>query len=209
VLLIRDTADLVISELSFVLGTSDTDQLDAIRKELERRSLSKWMRVGAGGLDCRATSDKAGQGRFPIKEWKQDGVDAVVVLGPRSCALEVYAEAREQRFAPLLAIGLEGAETLPNLTGRRFTLAAGKFPSSKAGVDVPPDFYESLGRDAGSLVRLAWARLGGVGADKNDKLRARLPDALADVTTPLETSETNGFLGKRRLQRHLTIREVP
>jgi hypothetical protein len=209
VLLIRDTPDLVISELSFVLGTSDMDQLDAIRKELERRSLSKWMRVGAGGFDCRSVSGKAGQGRFPVKEWKQDGVDAVAVLGPRGCALEVYAEAREQGFGALLAIGLEGAETLPSLTGRRFALGAGKFPSFKAGVDVPPDFYEALGRDAGSLVRLAWARLGGVGADKNDKLRARLPDALADVTMPLETSEVNGFLGKRRLLRHLTIREAP
>jgi hypothetical protein len=205
----RDTPDLVISELSFVLGTSDMDQLDAIRKELERRNLSKWMRVGAGGFDCRSVADKAGQGRFPIKEWKQDGVDAVAVLGPRSCALEVFAEAREQGFAPLLAIGIEGAETLPSISGRRFALAAGKFPSFKAGVDVPPDFYESLGRDAGSLVRLAWAGLGGMGADKNDKLRARLPDALANVTTSLETSETSGFQGKRRLLRRLTIREAP
>jgi hypothetical protein len=185
------------------------DQLDAIRKELERRSLSKWMRVGAGGFDCRSASGRAGEGRFPIKEWKQERVDAVAVLGPRSCALEVYAEAREQGFTPLLAIGLEGAEAASSLTGRRFMLGAGKFPSAKAGVDVPPDFYESLGRDAGSLVRLAWARLGGVGADKNDKLRARLPDALAEVTMPLETSEMNGFLGKRRLLRRLAIREAP
>jgi hypothetical protein len=209
VLLMRDTPDLVISELSFVLGTSDMDQLDAIKKELERRNLSKWMRVGAGGFDCRSASGKAGLGRFPVKEWKQEGVDAVAVLGPRNCALEVYAEAREQGFAPLLAIGLEGAEILPSVSGRRFTLGAGKFPSFKAGVDVPPDFYEALGRDAGSMVRLAWARLGGMGADKNDKLRARLPDALAEVTTPLETSETTGFLGKRRLLRRLTIREAP
>lgn len=209
VLLIRDTPDLVISELSFVLGTSDMDQLDAITKELARRNLSKWMRVGAGGFDCRSASGKAGQGPFPVKEWKQDGVDAVAVLGPRSCALEVYAAAREQGFAPLLAIGLEAAEASPSLTGRRFTLGAGKFPSSTVGVDVPADFYESLGHDAGNLIRLAWAGLGGVGADRDDKLRARLPDALAQLAIPLETSERAGFLGKRRLLRQLTIREVP
>lgn len=209
VLLIRDTPDLVLSELSFVLGTSDMDQLDAIRKELERRGLARWMRVGSGGLDCRATQEKAGQTRFPVKDWKQDGVEAVAVLGPRSCALELFAEVREQRFAPLLAVGLEGAEALPSLTGKRFTLGAGSFPSFKLGVDVPADFYESLGHDAGSLVRRAWARLGGVGASQDAKLRARLPEALSQVSIPLETSETTGFGGKRRLLRRLTIRETP
>jgi hypothetical protein len=209
VLLIRDTPDLVISQLSFVLGTSDMDQLDAIRKELERRSLSKWMRVGSGGVDCRATPEKAGQTRFPVRDWKQDGVDAVAVLGPRSCALELYAEAREQRFAPLIAVGLEGAEVLSGLTGRRFALGAGVFPAAQVGVDIPPDFYEALGHDAGALVRKAWALVGGVGAKADGRLRARLPQALADVTMPFETTETTGFEGKRRLQRHLNVREAP
>ena len=209
VLLIRDTPELVISELSFVLGTSDMDQLDAIRKELERRNLSKWMRVGSGGSDCRATTEKAGQDRFPVKEWKQENIDAVAVLGPRSCALELFAEARQARFTPLLALGLEGAEALPSLSGRRFALGAGAFPPAKSGVDMPPDFYESLGHDAGGLVRKAWASLGSAGAAKDDKLRARLPRALASVSMPLETTESSGFTGKRRLPRHLTIREAP
>jgi hypothetical protein len=207
VVLIRDTPDLVLSELSFVLGTSDMDQLDAIRKELDRRNLSKWMRVGSGGFDCRAAPEKAGQQRFPVKEWKQEGVDAVAVMGPRSCALEVFAEVREQRFAPLLAVGLEGAEVLPSVTGRRFALGAGRFPHAKQGPDVPPDFYEALGRDAGALVRRAWAELGGMGTAKDERLRARLPSVLADVSLPLETSEATGFAGKRRLLRRLTIRE--
>jgi hypothetical protein len=108
-----------------------------------------------------------------------------------------------------LAVGLEGAEALPSLTGRRFTLGAGSFPSAKPGVDVPADFYESLGHDAGTLVRQAWARLGGAGKSQDAKLRARLPDALGEVSIPLETSEATGFCGKRRLLRHLTIREAP
>jgi|GEM_PF-7055175 len=207
VMLIRDTPELVISELSFVLGTSDMDQLDAIRKELERRSLSRWMLVGSGGIGCRVTQEKAGQARFPLKDWKQSNVEAIAVLGPRSCALELYAEAREQRFLPLLAVGLEGAEALPILSGKRFTLGGGSFPSAKLGADVPADFYESLGRDAGTLVRRAWATVGGVGASKDEKLRARLPGALANVAVPLETTEATGFAGKRRLLRRLTIRE--
>jgi hypothetical protein len=209
VLLIRDTPELVISELSFVLGTSDMDQLDAIRKELERRSLSKWMRVGSGGSDCRATTERAGQDRFPVKEWKQENVEAVAVLGPRSCALELFAEAREARFTPLLALGLEGAEALPGLAGRRFALGAGAFPPAKSGVDMPADFYESLGHDAGGLVRKALASIGGVSAAHDPKLRSRLSDALSSVSMPLETTESSGFAGKRRLQRQLTIREVP
>jgi hypothetical protein len=185
------------------------DQLDAIRKELERRSLSKWVRVGEGGFDCRATLEKAGQTRFPVKDWKSDGVEAVAVLGPRGCASELFAEVREQRVVPLLAIGLEGAEVLKSLSGRRFVLGAGSFPSVKPGVDLPSDFYETLGRDAGKLVRSAWAKLGGAASEGDAQLKAKLPAALANVSTSLETTEGSGFAGKRRLQRRLTIREAP
>jgi hypothetical protein len=209
VLLLRDTPELVISERSFVLGTSEMDQMDAIRKELERRNLSRWTRVGSGGFDCRASAEKAGQDRFPVKEWKQGGIDAVAILGPRSCALELYAEAREAHWGALLAVGLEGAEVLPTLSGRRFALGGGAFPNPKLGVDVPVDFYESLGRDAGSLVRRAWVALGGADAAKDEKQRARMSSVLADVAIQLETTEATGFAGKRRLPRRLLIREAP
>lgn len=209
VLLLRDTPNLTISELSFVLGTSDVDQLDAIRKELDRRNISKWTRVGSGGFDCRAAPEKAGDTRFPIRGWKQEDVAAVAILGPRSCALELFAEAREQHFGALLAIGLEGAEALPSLGGRRFALGGGGFPSTKPGVDVPEDFYELLGHDAGSLVRRAWAALGGVAAKRDEKLRARLPRALSEVAIALETTEATGFGGRRRLPRRLLVREAP
>jgi hypothetical protein len=206
VLLIRDTPELVLSELSFVLGTSDMDQLDAIRKELERRSLSKWARVGSGGFDCRAPAEKAGQSRFPIQDWKSEGVEALAVLAPRSCVMELYAEARGERLTPLLALGLEGAEVLPSIAGRRFALGSGKFPSLKAGADVPADFYEALGRDAGTLVRTAWSKLGGLYKDVQE-LRPRLPKALADLSVELETTEASGFGGKRRLPRKLVVQE--
>jgi len=209
VLLLRDTPNLTISERSFVLGTSDMDQLDAIHKELERRSISRWMRVGPGGFDCHTTPEKAGDTSFPIKAWKQEDIPAVAILGPRSCALELYAEAREQHFAPLLALGLEGAEVLSSVGGKRFALGGGAFPSAKAGVDVPSDFYELLGHDAGRLVRRAWAQLGGVGAKRDEELRERLPRALSEVSVPLETTDATGFGGKRRLPRRLSIREAP
>lgn len=207
VLLIRDTPDLVISELSFVLGTSDMDQLDAIQKELTRRNVGKWSRVGSGGFDCRAAVEKAGQDRFPVKEWKQESVEAVAVLGPRSCALELFAELRSQRLAPLLALGLEGAEALTSFTGRRFALAAGSFPSGAPGADIPADFYESLGSDAGKLLRRAWSELGRSSRSVGEE-RQRLPTLLGAVSLPLATTEATGFAGKRRLPRRLTIREA-
>jgi hypothetical protein len=208
VLLIRDTPDLVLSELSFVLGTSDMDQLDAIRKELERRNASKWARVGSGGFDCRALHEKAGQSRFPVKDWKAEGIEAVAVLAPRSCVMELFAEAREQRMNPLLAIGLEGAEVMPSISGRRFALGSGKFPDLKTGADVPADFYEALGHDAGTLVRAAWTKLGGLYTD-NEALRPKLPEALATSSATLQTTEATGFAGKRRLPRKLLVREAP
>lgn len=209
VLLIRDTPDVVLSELSFVLGTSDLDQLDAIRKELARRQLSKWVRVGSGGLDCRAMPAKAGQPRFPIKDWQASGVDAVIVLAPRSCVMEVFAETREQRSSPLLALGLEGAEVLSSIGGRRFALGSGTFPTLKAGVDVPTDFYEALGHDAGTLVRSAWTELGGAVGEDAEVLQRRLPDALARLEVDLQTTDARGFAGKRRLPRRLIVREAP
>lgn len=207
VLLISDTPQLVISELSFVLGTSELDQTDALHKELERRSLARWVRVGSGGFDCRAAPDRAGQSRFPVSDWKRDGIEAAIVLGPRGCVLEVFAETREQRLSPLIAIGLEGAEVLDSFSGRRFALSAGAFPDSKAGADVPADFYEALGRDAGALVRAAWSKLSSTDARESAARRAKLPEALANVTTPLQSTDASGFAGKRRLPRRLTIRE--
>ena len=209
VLLVRDTPDLVISELSFVLGTSDIDQLDAIKKELARRGLSRWARVGSGGVDCRATAEKAGQARFPLKEWKSENVEAIALLAPRACAMEVLAEVYEERLSPLLAIGLEGSEALGALAGRRFALGAGAFPSLRGGADMPADFYEALGHDGGTLVRTAWSNMGGLGAAPSAAERAKLPRVLADVTVQLGTTDSTGFGGKRRLPRRLIIREAP
>lgn len=208
VLLIRDTPDLVLSEMSFVLGTSDVDQIDAIGKELERRNLRRWARVGSGGFDCRAKQEKAGQSRFPLREWQSESIEAVVVLGPRGCAMELFAEVREQRLAPLLALGLEGAEAIGGLTGRRFALSAGGFPSLKQA-DVPADFYEALGHDAGALVRAGVEQLSTDTRATLSDLRKKLPAVLASLSTQLETTEASGFGGKRRLPRRLTIREAP
>jgi hypothetical protein len=207
VLLIRDTPDLILSERSFVLGTSDVDQLDAIQKELSRRNLGNFAHVGSGGWDCRKTVEKAGQDRFPIKEWKDETVEAVAVMGPRSCALEVFAELRSQRFSPLLAVGLEGAEALSSVNGRRFSLGAGSFPRLQEGVDIPTDFYESLGHDAGTLVRRAWSELSRDGRAAVEG-RAGLPAKLGAISVTLETTDATGFAGKRRLPRQLVIREA-
>jgi hypothetical protein len=95
-----------------------------------------------------------------------------------------------------------------SLSGRRFALSAGRFPTSSASAEVPVDFYELLGRDAGSLVRSAWSRLGGTAASRDDALRAQLPEALASVSLELETSDVRGFGGRRRLLRKLSIREA-
>jgi hypothetical protein len=207
VLIVRDTPDLVISELSFVLGTSEIDQLDAIKKELARRSLSRWARVGSGGFDCRGPIGRAGQARFPVKDWKAENIEAIALLAPRACAMEVFAEAREERLPALLAIGLEGAEALASLGGPRFALGAGSFPSVRGPADMPPDFHEALGYDGGTLIRTAWSNMGGLSAAPDARQREKLPSVLSQVTVQLATTEGTGFGGKRRLPRRLIIRE--
>ena len=210
VLLVRDTPELVVSDLSFVLGTSDIDQLDAIHKELTRRGLSKWARVGSGGAECRATPERAGAGRFPAKNWQANGVEALTILGPRSCVMELLSEVRTLRYTPLLALGLEGAEVLHTLGKRGIALGAGNFPSLKPGVDAAPDFYEALGHDAGVLLRAAWAKLGSSPRPTDAAARAaQLAQTLAQVSARLETTDTSGFGGKRRLGRRLSVRQAP
>ncbi|HEY6081211.1 MAG TPA: hypothetical protein VIW29_20495, partial [Polyangiaceae bacterium] len=105
-------------------------------------------------------------------------------------------------------LGLEGAELLGSLSGRRFALSAGSFPNLKPG-DVPADFYEALGRDAGALVRASLEQLATDERASGSQLRAKLPQVLSVVSTPLETTVATGFAGKRRLPRRLVIREAP
>jgi hypothetical protein len=58
-------------------------------------------------------------------------------------------------------------------------------------------------------VRTAWAKLGGAAAAPDATLRTKLPEALANVSLSLRTTDATGFDGKRRLARRLTIREGP
>ncbi len=207
VLLIRDTPDLVLSELSFVLGMSDVDQWDAIQKELARRSVTKWARVGSGGVDCRAVPASAGAGRFPVRAWKAEGVRALAVLAPRSCVMDLVSELRALNYQPVLALSLEGAEVLPFLGGG-IALGAGDFPRLATGADVAPDFYEMLGHDAGVLLSAAAAQLALAGSRSTAPERAsQVAGLLSRVKVMLQSTEATGFSGKRRLARQLNIKE--
>jgi hypothetical protein len=203
-LLIRDTPDLVLSELSFVLGTSDIDQLDALQKELVRRNLARAARVGIGGTSCRAPIAKAGTSRFPFQDWKRDQIQALLVFGSRSCVTELVTEARAQGFRAALALALDGADALPLVFRGSFALSAGDFPPAASPGELPVDFDEALGRDAGKLLRAA------LDPERAPGLRGRaLAERLSLASAELETTTARGFAGKRRLPRALTIKEAP
>jgi hypothetical protein len=95
------------------------------------------------------------------------------------------------------------------LSGKRFALGAGAFPNLRGAADMPPDFYEALGHDGGTLLRTAWSNMGGLSAPPDAAQRVKLPSVLSDVTVQLGTTDSMGFGGKRRLPRRLIIREAP
>ena len=136
-------------------------------------------------------------------------MDALHVLGPRGCVLELAAELRALRYEPWLGLGLEGAEQLPFAGKRSLALSAGSFPPAGADGAVT-DFYQALGTDAGLLLRAAWNQLGGSAFRAEGATRARaLAAALAGASAALQTTDATGFAGKRRLARRLLVREAP
>jgi hypothetical protein len=172
--------------------------------------------VGRQGESCDAPAAVAGGPRFPVQQWRQDHVSALLVLASAACASDVIREARGAAFSPTLALGLDAAEFVQSseAPSQSFALGAGSFPSAvRPGLAPNPalpalDWYEALGHDAALLAKGA---LDGFPDGRVDdaqavrELHARAERALGEAEASLWTSEFRGFSRGHVLRRTLTI----
>lgn len=206
---------------AFVLGTHPDDEARALEAGLRAAGATTLARVGTGGSSCEAQPAMAGSARFPVQEWKSQGVDGLVVLGDAVCARDAAREMGGAKKGILLGLGLESSEVFSSLDTRepRIALAAGTFPQ-KRGAKLPdvqrrfvdqtgraPSWYTALGYDAGALARAALARFAldhvddaRVVADLHRDAEKRLAVAQAE----LWSTDARGFGKGRVLGRKLS-----
>jgi hypothetical protein len=201
---------------AFVLGESEGAERAALSNAMRDRGHRQEIVVGFGGVSCDAPSQGAGRARFPVREWRKEGVDALLLLGDPACSTDVMAEIRGAGLAPLVALGLESAP-LVNVAGPGtvFVAGAGRFApvpmDSIAEVDSSrrdsvATWFGTLGADA---ARLGAATLADFPMEqvKDDvavgELHRRARDRLASVEVSLDSTELTGFAGHRRLARTL------
>jgi len=201
---------------AFVLGETREREQALIDAELSRRNWQRIARVGEGFESCDAPPSSAGRTRFPVDEWRQQGVSCVLVLGSAACASDVARDLRASHATTALALGLAASEFVyANEAGHvDFGVGAGSFPSASrpdapADSALPPlDWYEALGHDAALLAKGA---LGDFPEGRVDDLRtvrelhARAKHALEVARAPLWTSDSQGFSADRVLPRTLAI----
>jgi hypothetical protein len=197
---------------SFVLGEDEGAAEAALEAAIVRAAVRHPVRIGPGGFSC-DPPEAAGGERFPIREWKKAGTDALVLSGDAHCASDAILEASSGGLSPLFVLGLEAAEA--RTTGRRVFVSAGRFPfaahplsaEESAWVDrwgTAPSWYEALGRDAAGLAQAVLRDFPVKRVDEPaavEALHARARDALARVQVPLWTTPAKGFEGKDVLPR--------
>jgi hypothetical protein len=212
------------SGFAFVLGTEVESEAQALERALRARGASHFARVGAGGTSCDVEPSMAGTPRFPVQQWKRQGVDALIVLGDPLCARDAAHELAAVSKHVRVGLGLECAELLATteIPGPRVALGAGAFPHGHAArspeaqekhvarTGRAPSWYTSLGYDAGVLARAALADFALEHVDDARvvaELHREAQKRLAVAEGELWTSGARGFAGKRVLDRNLEVLE--
>jgi hypothetical protein len=201
-LLVRNVPNEEPRRYSFVLAPDEAELFGVLEATLKARGREQIARVGAGGASCSAAGAFAGKPRFPLEQWQQERVEALIVFGAASCARDLMRELGATRTPPLVACGLECSESVLQSGGPALGVRAGAFPAGRS------DWYEALGRDAAALARAALADFPEqrvVDQAQVGELHARARSALERVEVTLETSDRRGFAGAHVLPRTLSV----
>ncbi len=205
------------AEYTFVLGIDFAETEDKLSDAL-RDGATELATAGPGGASCDARPSSAGQPRFPVHEWKRQGVGALLLSGDADCARDVISELSQARLRPRLGFGLGCGELFATVETKlpRLGVAVGDYPVPESGdpppsmirwqkaTGAPPTWYHALGHDAALL---ASAALGEFPLQQVDdarevvKLHRRARAALATASAALWSSRRAGFEGGQRLQR--------
>ena len=209
-------------EFGFVFGSSAGSEMLAMEAALEPGA--KWRFVGSRTTPCPALLSESAT--LPWGMWKEQGIDAIGVLGDSNCLRRVWRMTQAIGYSPIFAAGLEAAPG-PFPHPEIFRLSSGEFPAAElvrqdalsqterelaAGNPAPPvspsDWYFSMGRDVAQLVWQALRQLPENAAADKAAVTARhslARDALRVAKAPLWTTAAKGFAGGNRIERKLVL----
>ena len=182
---------------------------------------------------CDTAAAQSGEAHFPLADWKDAKANGAkggigwLVDAPSECARDLLRELSGASLGGTVALTLDAASTSAR-AARVQTLAvqAEKIPvlaSSPAGVSEPdlrawytregspPNWWASLGRDAGALARKAVAGLPldpTSDAAEVSRRRAAAKAALEAARAPLWTSQAQGFDAAHVLPRELGVVDI-
>jgi len=209
------------AEYTFVLGI-DFAATEAKLSEALRDGGTELATAGPGGAPCDALPSSAGQPRFPVREWKRQGVGALMLLGDATCARDAIADLRRARLRPRLGFGLSCGELFATIETKlpRLAVAVGDYPVPESGdappsmirwqqaTGAPPTWYHALGHDAALLASAALAEFPLQLVDdarEVARLHRRARAMLASTSAALWSSRRAGFEGGQQLQREPRI----
>ncbi len=172
---------------------------------------------------CERAIELAGDSRFPLAAWAKDHVSTWLVTGSHECARRLASDLTKANTRGTIALSLEATMALEAKGEDVFAASAGIMPfgvietsesdllayARKFNNDVT--WWGAMGRDAGTLVRLA---LRSVPPDESDDptvmrdRRDRIASALRSVRAPLWTSERTGLNDGQILRRTVCVKRV-
>lgn len=143
---------------AFSMGVSAQAEQAALIATLNKLGVNSMTRLDTSNCDAESRVTSA----FPAARWKDEDIEALVLLtGPR-CARDVRAVTRSAAYHPWFALGLDAAAAASELAGERLVVAqAGRYPfvdSSRPEVKAfveefgrPPRWFEALGHDVAQI----------------------------------------------------------
>lgn len=182
-------------------------------------------------ISCDAAAARAGDPRFPVATWTRDKTHAWLVGGSQGCARDVVGELTAAHAWGVVALTLQAASLPGHATGLRVVSASagvipagGESTAEKSGTPQDDElqrfsaklgvasWWTALGRDAGTLARLAVDGLETTTATDPHVVaerRARARDLLASARTRLWSTEAAGWTDTHAMRRTICAIDAP
>jgi hypothetical protein len=176
-------------------------------------------------VSCDIPPVRAGDPRFPVSQWDHDGAHAWIVSGATDCTRDLVKELSASHARGVVGLTLEAASLPVHPSSLRvFSASAGVVPVAAFG-DVRDEYlrrftarlgtatwWTALGRDAGTLARVAFKPLPTdtvAEARAVTARRAQARDALAAARAPLWSTEGTGWTPSHVMPRTVCAIEAP
>jgi hypothetical protein len=219
------------SNFGFVFGEGTTRQEKILSDLLPGKK--SWAFVGGDGSGCLPSPEGSENEGPSFGLWKEQGVEAVGILGNGACVRDVFGELTRLSWAPLVVVGLEAAHEEFVQEGFGRFLQVGGFPLPETGTSgyhvsemedevahgrLPPplmqqsDWFFTLGVDLARLVEAALLMMPDTQVTRKEEVKKRheqAREALLSVRVPLVSTDERGFSSDHFVERVFTLSGTP